>query len=302
MKTVMDIKYALRGIPISIAAHTSFGLYVVLAKDLFQQFPPFGLLACAFGFSIILAFLLLRKEVKWVEFTHIGIWILAAIAVARSITKMLAVQFTLATYVQLLDLTAPFASALLARAFIKERLPFGTIPALIATTFGAYLVIAIHPAHIHLPNGYKDLLGIGLALISSIFMAVLMVLTGFLAQDRSNPSNIYLQQALALLLTYACLSFLYGESWEPLLSPTIPDVGYLLIFFIIVTFGGGLSVFALARVKTTLFSTLLSLRLVVAVIAGWIILSERLTTPYQIFGVGLVVVAITWYLSQQRTP
>lgn len=297
----MNIKQSIQGVTISLVAHASFGLYVVLAKDLFQQFPPFGLLACMFGFAFTLALLVLRKDIKWEEFTRLSIWILACVAVFRSITKMLAVQFTLASYVQLLDLSAPFISALLGRFFLKERLPDGTIQALIVTTLGAYLAIAGHPLRIQFPNSTQDLIGIGLALASSVFMAVLMVLTGFLAQERSNPSNIYLQQTLALLIAYTCLSVLSRESWEPFLSLSIPTIGYLLIFFIVVIFGGGMFVFALARIKITLFSSLLSLRLVVAILAGWVILGERLTTPHQIFGVGLVVVAISWYLRQQNS-
>ena len=71
---------------------------------------------------------------------------------------------------------------------------------------GAYLVITADPLHASLPNGTSDLIGILLSVASSLSMAMLVVLTGYLARGPSNPANIYVQQTLALIVTYIVLS------------------------------------------------------------------------------------------------
>jgi drug/metabolite transporter (DMT)-like permease len=284
---------------LSIVSHTSFGLYVVFSKDLFRYLPPFALLACTFSVVLVVSFMLLHKEINWQDFARASIWLVVVVALLRSITKMLAVQYTLATYVQLLDLGAPFVTAFISWGLLRERLPRGTILALMTTTVGVFLVIVINPWDIQLPNGQTGLIGIVLAMASSIFMGILVVVTGFVTRVRSNPANVYIQQTLALVVTYFALSMVFNESWLPFKSMTVSTLCYLIVFVLIVFIGGWLTVFSLSRVNSTLFSVLLSLRLVTAMVAGWVILGEKLSNPMQVVGFVLVVVSITWYLWQQ---
>jgi drug/metabolite transporter (DMT)-like permease len=296
-----ETKNPTAGLLIALASHTGFGLYVVLSKDLFQHYPPFGLLACAFSFALLIAAPLLRKQFVWRDVALGSVWLVAGVAVLRSITKMLAVQYTLATTVQLVDLASPFFNALLAWAFLRETLPRGTVPALLAATVGAVLVIVVNPFDVHLAGGETNLLGIGLSVASALMMAVLVIVTNFSARQRSNATNVYLQQTFSLIVTYVLLSVINHESWAPFWHVRLADVAYLLAFFVVVLMSGGLTVFAMSLLNTTLFSTLLSLRLVVAILAGWLILGERLTSAYQWGGAIVVVVAITWYLWRQGT-
>ena len=308
MDMVVKTEQTQGGILLSIVSHISLGLYVVFSKDLFRHFPPFALLACTFSVVLAVSSILLHKEINWQDFARASIWLVAVIALLRSITKMLAVQYTLATYVQLLDIGSPFVSAFIAWFFLRERLPRGTIPALITTTVGAFFVIVINPWDIQLPNGQTDLIGLVLAMASSIFMGMLVVVTGFVTQVRSNPANVYIQQTLALVVTYFALSLVFDESWLPFRNMTVSTLCYLIVFVLMILLGGWLTVFSLSRVNSTFFSVLLSLRLVTAVVAGWAILGEKLSNPMQIVGLVLVVVSITWYLwkqdrrEQQRIP
>jgi drug/metabolite transporter (DMT)-like permease len=165
---------------------------------------------------------------------------------------------------------------------------------------GAYFVITINPLKPDLIIRYVDLTGLALALVSSILMAILVVITSFSTQVQSNPVNVYLQQTTALTVTYLSLSIFTKESWAPFLHLNFSYLGYLLVFFVIVFIAGGLTVSAISKVNTTIFSSLLSLRLVVVLVAGWFILGEQLTSVYQYSGAALIIVAITWYLWRQN--
>jgi drug/metabolite transporter (DMT)-like permease len=178
--------------------------------------------------------------------------------------------------------------------------PKGTIPALLATLLGAALVITVNPLQTFSPIGSHDVLGLLLATASSILMAGLVVVTSYITQDGSNAVTLYLQQTFALSMTYLVLSLISGESWMPFLHLDWQSIGYLLIFFVVVFMGGGLTVLAISKVNSTLFSMLLSLRLIVVFISGWLILDERLKTPYQFAGAVLVMITITLFLERQN--
>jgi hypothetical protein len=51
--------------------------------------------------------------------------------------------------------------------------------------------------------------------------------------------------------------------------------------------------------NAALFSTLISWRLVVALIAAWPLLGERLVSVWQVVGALLVMAAVTFYLGYQ---
>jgi drug/metabolite transporter (DMT)-like permease len=289
----------IKSISMALIAHASFGLYVVLAKLLFQSFPPFALLALTFTIALIASCLLLRQHIRWQTFLRKSVLLVILFAVFRSVTKMLAVQYTLASYVQLVDLSSPFFNAIIAWLVLQEKLSKGTLPALVVMTIGAMLVITVDPLHVQLPNGTQDLIGIGLATASAIFMAILVVVTGYSTRSQSNPSSVYVAQTFGLVITYLLLSILSGETYTSFLSVSSSNVIAFLCLLLVVVTGGGLMVLAISRVNTTLFSSLLSLRLVVALIAGWILIDESLTSSFQLIGVGIVSLSITWYLWQQ---
>jgi drug/metabolite transporter (DMT)-like permease len=60
-----------------------------------------------------------------------------------------------------------------------------------------------------------------------------------------------------------------------------------------------LQIWALSLVNAALFSTLISWRLVVALIAAWPILGERLVSVWQVIGALIVIVVVSLYLGYQ---
>lgn len=284
----------------AIISHTGLGLYVVLSKLLFSKYPPFGLLACGFCFSLLVGIVALRKNIVLSDLTKISVWSIGFIAVFRSVSKMIAVQYTTATNVQLFGLTAPFFTALISRIFLKEKLPSGTILALFVTSLGAFLVTGEYSINPLEAIGHKNLLGMGLALISAIFMAILVIVTNYSIKIQNNPTNVYLQQTFSLVATYFLLSLLTKESWDPFLQVGLVDICLLGLFFIIIFIAGGITVYAISLVNTSIFSILLSLRLVVVLIFGKVVLGETLISTGQYLGVFLVVTILTWYLWKQN--
>jgi drug/metabolite transporter (DMT)-like permease len=284
---------------VATAAHTGLGLYVVLVKYLLRYLPAFRLLAVAFGIAAPVTFVIARRAWNWRSFRKAGIWLLSGFMMVRSITKLLALQFTLATTMQLIDLAVPCFTPILAWLLLREAMPSRTLVALAAVSLGSFLVIVADPFHVRLPNGISDLIGIALALASSLAMAAAVVYTRYLTMRDMRPAGVVFQQLLVGALTYSVLSALRGESWEPFAS--LPVSAWMIyIFFILVALAGGLlQVLAISRVNATLFSTLLSWRLVVAVAAGWPLLGERLASIWQAIGVVMVILTISLYLRHQ---
>jgi drug/metabolite transporter (DMT)-like permease len=211
-----------------------------------------------------------------------------------------AVQFTLATYVQLIDLSVPFLTAIIAWTLLREPMPSRTLSALAAIVVGSFLVITVNPFHIQLPNGRSDLIGVGIALVSSLMMALGVVYTRRLTTGKQSPTQVFFQMVLVMTFAYGVLSLSAGESWQPFTSLSIRIWITYALFIILAVIGAGLTqILAISRINATLFSTLLSWRLLVAVAAGWIVLGERLTTIWQVIGIVIVILSITLYVQYQ---
>jgi drug/metabolite transporter (DMT)-like permease len=287
-------------IGLALFAHSGFGLYVVLVKYLLDYLPRFGMLAAAFSLAVPVAFLVARHHWGWRDFWSGEVWVLCGLVAMRSVSKLLAVQFTLASYVQLIDLSVPFFTAIIAALLLQESVPSKTLTALGVTGLGSFLVITVNPLAIQLPNGAADLLGVALALVSSLMMASGVVYTRYLTNKRLNPAGVFFQQVFSTAVVYILLSLLNAESWQPFTSLSASAWAVFALLTVFGLIGGGLSqVFAISRINTTLFSTLLSWRLVAAIGLGWILLGERLTSLWQLLGIVMVILTLTLYLRHQ---
>jgi drug/metabolite transporter (DMT)-like permease len=283
-----------------LAAHTGWAMYPVLNKALLAYLPPFTLLMVANSFSLVIAFFIARPRLSRALFANRALWIFALVTAARSITNILAVKYTLAIYVQLVNLSTPFYAAWLGRLLLKERIPPYTFHALAVSSLGAYLVISPNPSGLQLPRGSTDLLGIALALLSSAFLALYMTWSRKMTTRDSHPSGVYFQQTLTLAILYASLSLLNGEDWRILQDQSAQVwLGIVALTLIVLVGAALLQIWALSAINATLFSTLISWRLVVALIAAWPLLGERLASIWQVIGALLVMATVTSYLAYQ---
>ena len=286
---------------LALFAHSCFGLYVVLVKYLIRFLPPFGLLALAFGLGTPVVYLVTRRYLEWGKFWTLRVWPLLVIMTVRSLTKLLAIQFTLVTYVQLIDLMVPFFTPILAYLLIREAMPSRTLRALAVTSMGSFLVITVNPLDIQLPNGISDLIGIGLAFVSSLAMTLGVVYTRQLAKRGVNSATLFFPQLITIAFTYGLLTALNGESWEPFAHLTLSTTAIYVLLMGVAVSGGLIQVLSISRMNASLFATLLSWRLIVAVVAGWVLLGEHLTSVWQGIGVVTVILTITLYLHYQTT-
>lgn len=295
---------SLRSVGLALVAHSGFGLYVVFAKFLLLYLPPFRMLALAFTLALPAVVFLTHDTIKWREFTRWEIWLLAVLTVGRSITKLLGLQFTFAVYVQLVDMAVPLLAPIFAWFLLKERMPPGTPLAVLATTIGTLLVITVDPFQMRLPNGLNDLIGIGFAFVSAVLMTLGVVYTRHLTtcEQRFQPAGLFVSQVTVVAVAYWALSALSRESWQPLTDSGLSVWLVFGAFVVLSIVAAGLSgAVAISRIKATLFSALLSWRLAVAVLVGWLLLGEALSSIWQIVGIVMVIVTITLYLLHQST-
>jgi drug/metabolite transporter (DMT)-like permease len=287
---------------LAVAAHSGFGLYVVLIKFLSPRLPIFLALGFSFSLTALVALALAWRELRWDDFRQPAVWVLSFFLIVRSVLKLLAVQYTLAAYVQLIDMIVPFLTPIAAWLLMRETIPPRTIPALIATSIGSFLVITTNPFDLHLPEGHADLIGIAIAFGSSLAMAFLVAFMRQLSTSRFSAARVCFFQSSALAVAYCGLGVAAGEGLAPFLtlSPRLWVIYALFTLFAVV--GATITqVVAISRTNSSLYSSLLSWRLIVAVGMGWLILGERLRTWWQVLGILVVIGALTLYLHYQAS-
>ena len=116
----------------------------------------------------------------------------------------------------------------------------------------------------------------------------------------AHPTAVYFQQTLTLVILYASLSLLSREDWGVWRNlPLQVWLGVTVLAIVVLAGAALLQIWALSMVNAALFSTLISWRLVVALIAAWPILGERLVSGWQVMGALIVIAVVTLYLAYQ---
>jgi drug/metabolite transporter (DMT)-like permease len=290
---------------VALMAHTGWGAYPVLARYLQtnSQLPSMSLLALGNLLGLIIISLLLWPRLHRRSFNHPLLGLFAVIVVLRGVTNFLAARYTLSIYVQLITQMTPFLVALLSLTLLRERLPHYTGRAMTLCLLGAVLMMS---GNIDLTQALPDpnrldWLGITLALISSLALAVYMLLVRHSAQRAVPGEAMNVIQLLALFSFSLPVSLALGEDWSRYLALETADwlvfAAFVLGVLVMCNLG---QIGALRRLGAPLVSSLLAWRLVGALVVGALLLDERLTTLWQVLGAALVLVTITWYLWQQR--
>ncbi|MDX1612679.1 MAG: EamA family transporter [Candidatus Promineifilaceae bacterium] len=288
----------------ALAAHTGWGAYPVLARYLqtVSQLPSMALLAGGNLVALVALVMLVRPRLSRRFLRSRLLWIFVLIIVTRSVTNLLAARFTLAIYVQLLTLMTPFLVAVLNGILFRDHMPRYTGRAILLALIGALLMMSgnIQAESAQLTLGRNDWLGIGLALLSSLSLALYMLLIRHSAQRNIAGENMFLIQLLAVSAVTLSLSLGLQDDWTSWRSLQLRDWLIFAAFSLGVLFGANTGqIAALRRLGAPMVSTLLAWRLVSALIVAALLLDERLRTPAQAIGAIIVLVTITWYLWQQ---
>jgi drug/metabolite transporter (DMT)-like permease len=289
----------------TLLAQTAWGAYPVVARYLqtVSRLPSMSLIALGTSIALVVVLVLFHARVQWRGMLSRRMLVFAAIVVGRGIANFLAARFTLAIYVQLITMLTPFIVALLSTAVLHEALPRYTGRALGLSMAGVWLIIGsdlLGAQQMPMENR-SDWLGIGLALVGSLLLALYMLDVRRSTQKKVSAEELLVVQLTALAASGWVLSLLLGESWAPWLQVSGFDwfVFGLAAFGVLVGANIG-QIGAIRHLGASLVSSTMPWRLVSALLVGGLLLGERLTSIWQWIGVALVLVTITWYLWQQR--
>ena len=287
----------------ALAAHTGWGLYPVLGRYLqtVSGLPSMSVLVLG-GVPMMLWFFgVILPRYGWRIYATPVLWIFGAVTVLRSITNILSQRYTLAIYVQLIGLLTPFLVVALSSLVLKERAPRFTLPAILLSTIGALLMMSSIGANgLTFALTSSDWLGIGMALTSSLFLAMYMILVRRTAGIRISAVAVLAFQTVLIQFVALIISWLTQESWGQWLAIGPQDWAVFAAYVVVVVVGAnGLQIAAIRRLGAPMVSSWMGWRLVATLVAGMLLLNERLTSPWQVVGMLLVLATVTWYLRQQ---
>ena len=293
---------------VALLAQLAWGSYPPTAKRALMEVPKFSLL-----FLATLATAITGAAVMWREeqrspgevvrflFGERVLWAVGGVVALRSVTNIFAIDLTRATWVQLIYLLAPFVAAFLGAWFFDEPTPPFTYPALTLSTVGAVLTLVSDWSDVMAGFSRQDFLGLGVALVSMLALAMYFQLVRRSHRREAGRGMIMVQQSAALVPMYALLSVSAGEDWTAWAH--LSSAGWATVAWVI--FGAFVAgtlfqITALGGMKAAQVTSLMPLRLVSAIVLGWWLLGERLTTLWQWLGALLVVVTVSAYLWVQQ--
>ncbi|MCB8983141.1 MAG: DMT family transporter [Ardenticatenaceae bacterium] len=288
----------------ALAAQIGWGAYPVLLRYLqtVSGIPSLSLLAA--GNLVVLALVgaFLWRRIDKKLFRLPIVWLFGFMVVVRGVSNLLATRFTLAVYAQLIYLMTPFLVAILSRVFLRERLPRYTFRALTISLLGVLLVLSGSFNEIGVATAVprQDVLGIGLAIGSSLALALYMILTRRAARYHVAGDTLLLVHLFSLFSFSAVASLLLGENLNQWSTLSTQD----WLIFAVLAFGVLLGanvgqIRTIQRLGAPLVSSLMAIRLVSALVIGALLLHEQLSSLWQAAGAVIVIVTITWFLRRQ---
>lgn len=289
---------------VALAAHTGWGIYPVLGRYLqtVSGLPSMSVLVIGgLPLTIWLCVVILPRH-GWRIYASPVLWVFGVVTVLRSVTNILSQRYTLAIYIQLIGLLTPFLVVLLNRIVLKARPPRFTWPALSLITLGALLMMSdIGATGMTITLTATDWVGIGLALASSLFLALYMILVRRTAHTAASGVAVLAFQTVLIQISALSLSLFWGEDWGRWCTIGAQDWGVFIAYsLLVVVLANGLQIAAIRRLGAPMVSSLMGWRLVATLSMGIVLLGEHLTSLWQGIGMLLVLGTITWYLSRQH--
>lgn len=294
-------------ITLALTAQLGWGAYPALLRYLqtVSYLPSLSLLAAGNGLVLLLVLAFRWRHIEWSIFRLPLLWLFGGLVVLRGITNLLATRYTLAIYAQLIYLMTPFIVALLSRLVLHEQLPRHTFKALTLCLAGAVLLLsgnleaAVSQATVPGFVSRNDWLGISLALASSFFLALYMLVTRRTTQHQASGESLLLMHITALTLFSSITSVLLQEDWQKWSQLQVKDWIVFGLFAIGVLLGANLGqIRSIQQLGAPLVSSMMASRLVSALLVGSILLNEQLSSGWQLLGAAIVFVTLTWYLRE----
>jgi len=288
---------------VAVLAQMGWGAYPVLLRYLqtVSGIPGLSLLAAGNFIVLLIAVAVILPRVDKSIFRLRIVWLFGLMVVLRGVSNMLATRFTLAIYAQMIYLMTPFIVAFLSQIVLREKLPRHTVKALTIALFGAALITSVNLGDTAVTPSVtrNDFLGMGLAVASSFFLALYMIITRRAAKDKAPGEALLIVHLVSLFVFSSLASLVVGENWGQWRELGVTDWLVFALFSLGVLAGANLGqIGAIQRLGAPVVSSLMALRLVSALAFAALLLNERLTSPWQLLGAVIIIVVITWYLRQ----
>lgn len=292
---------------VALLAHTGWGAYPVLARYLqtVSELPSMAVLGLGNLIALLCFWPFVRARVDLRSLRSPVIWAFTLVVVARAITNLLAARFTHAIYVQLITLMTPLLVALLSAGLFREKLPPFTLGAIGLSLGGSLLMMSgeLGSGATAAALSSSDLLGIGLAFVSALCLALYMILVPRTVKEAVPGETVLLAQLVSLSLTSGAISLVLGEDWGRFAAVGTTDWLVFLAFTFFVLLGANLGqISSLRHLGAPLVSSTMAWRLVSTLVMAALLLGEWLTSPWQALGAVIVLATITAYLWRQRRP
>lgn len=289
---------------ISLLSHTAWGCYPVVARYLqkLSGVPSMIILVGSGMLSLVIMLVILWRRQEFAMLHQPVIWSVAFFAMIRSVTNVLSVRYAPAVYVQLINLLTPFLIVVLGKLFFKETIPRHTIPAVLLSLLGSLAMFSgsSQGGSLSLALRDQEWLGIGLAALSTIVLAVYMLMVRVTSRHAVSSQATFTAQLILLVVSSSILSGLFQEDWGFWRAMQALDWLMFLIFALAIMFGANYTqISALRMLGAPRVSSMQAWRLVVALLLGGLLLGEWLLQPLQIAGAVLVILVVSWYLWQQ---
>ncbi len=257
--------------------------------------------------------------------------------VARYGTTFYSAGFTNAVYVQLIALLSPFMIALILSMTLGDtpegkmnRLTKRTFSALLFTVIGSILIILggvrttprdqDEPWYSIIFNfemdmgslgrdlTRRDFIGMMLALASTFFISVYMIMLRLCKTNTSckasawltEGENFFLYQNAATLFTFIVPSLML-EDWSHWLSLTLFDWFLFIMFSVLIMLVATLaSIVSIQKLGPSTVGSTTSVRMISAIIFSGFMLGESLQSAYQVIGSLIVLVSVSLFLYWQN--
>lgn len=293
---------AMRWILLGVASHLAWGLYPVFARYLqvVRGLDGMLVLAVTFVVSLIVIQLITCSGFGGVAAARVG-GLYSIVTFGRAATNMLSFKYTLVLYTQLITQLGPFITAFLSRAILQEPLPRFFVIALTASTFGAVLCVLGQSKWSTSELTHSDVIGIGLSILSIFFSAGMRIFMKTSKSTMTEQELISWQYTNAVPLGVAAAMTMSPSAWSHVKALRVSDVLVLSAFVLIIgLFANFAQVTSVRHLGPSLASSLQPLRLVSAIIGGYVALGERLQSLTAWFGVVVIITVISMYLCAQQ--
>ena len=289
---------------LALLSQIGWGSYPVFLRYLqtISQIPSLSLLAVGNFLVLILVLAVRWRQVNWSIFRLPLLWLFGGLVILRGVTNLLATRYTLAIYAQLIYLMTPFIVALLSRLVLHEQLPRHTFKALTLCLVGAVLMMSNNLGNLAPETAVSrnDWLGLSLALASAFFLALYMLVTRRTAQHNASGHTLLIVHLSSLFLFSSVGSLVIGEQWQQWTQLQGKDWLVFALFSLGVLLSANLlQIRSIQQLGASLVSSMMASRLISALLFASLLLNEKLSSLWQLLGVGLVLIILTWYLRQR---